>query len=484
MRVGPAMTPTGPNPPKSMPDETTTTTPPPAAPTVFKTVLQLRGLAREECTRRGCPSLWTAGANRAELESFLAGGPVPGTPTSAPAPAPEPTPAGVAGWTPTPAPAVAAAPAPAGLADALAGMLASAAAGPVETLRAWAAEQISGLHRRVDSIPGGVAEAVAKIDSVAAKVAALGDLERLATLAAEVTAKAGARLPVLAAATRSPEGPLARLLPYYSPGQSNGGTVVCLCAPPSYGKSWAVRRLGESYDCFLEHPCTSDLDEGARLLGTVAPDGHGGFVTVDGALTEAVRRAAAGESVLLFLDEIFRLAERVAETLLTFLVPRGTDYVLRTRRPAEGGGWETLRCPVSQLHIVAAANLGPVPPLEAFWSRLHVMRLAWTPAAAAEIAAAILRAYGIDDPDGAAAGTWARAMGESRALFASGRLQAPLDFRVLERACRHAPDTSRGAVLRFARDVIPDQLTQWHPDTGDAMPASVEAAKQVARILA
>jgi hypothetical protein len=75
-------------------------------------------------------------------------------------------------------------------------------------------------------------------------------------------------------------------------------------------------------------------------------------------------------------------------------------------------------------------------------------------------------------------------MGESRALFAAGRLQAPLDFRVLERACRHAADTSRGAVLRFARDVIPDQLTQWHPDTGDAQPASVEAAKQVARILA
>jgi hypothetical protein len=94
--------------------------------------------------------------------------------------------------------------APAGLADALAGMLASAAAGPVETLRAWAAEQIRGLHARVDSIPGGVAEAVAKIDSVAARVAALGDLERLATLAAEVTAKAGARLPVLAAAARSP----------------------------------------------------------------------------------------------------------------------------------------------------------------------------------------------------------------------------------------------------------------------------------------
>lgn len=474
--------------------ETETPTSPAPAPapvavdTTGKTVLQLRGLAREECTRRGCPSLWTAGANRADLEAFLAGGPVPGA-ASAPAPAPAP---GVAGWTPAPpvgpypfppCTPTAAAPAPAGLADALAGMLASAAAGPVETLRAWASEQISGLHRRVDSIPGGVAEAVAKIEEVSAKVSALGDLERLATLAADVTAKAGARLPVMVSAARAPEGPLARLLPYYSPGQSNGGTVVCLCAPPSYGKSWSVRRLGESYDLFLEHPCTSDLDEGARLLGTVAPDGRGGFVTVDGALTEAVRRAASGENVLLFLDEIFRLAERVTETLLTFLVPRGADYVLRTRRPADGGGWETLRCPVSNLHIVAASNLGPVPPIEAFWSRLHVMRLTWTAAAAAETAGAILRAYGVDDADGSAAGTWARAMGESRARFAAGSLQAPLDFRVLERACRHAPETTRGAVLKFARGLVVDQLSQWHPDTGDAMPASVAAATEIAGLL-
>lgn len=447
-------------------DETTSPTPP-AAP---KTVLQLRSIAREECTRRGVPSLWTAGANRADLETFLAGGPAPGPAAPVHAPVPVPVPA--------------AAPAPAGLADALAGMLAAATTGPVEALRAWTGEHIAELRTRIDTIPGGVAEAVAKIDVVAAKVAALGDLEKLAALAADVSARAGARLPVLAAAARDASGPLARLLPYYSPGQSNGGTVVCMCAPPSYGKSWSIRRLGESYDAFLEHPCTSDLDEGARLLGTVAPDGRGGFVTVDGALVEGVRRAASGENVLLFLDEIFRLAERVAETLLTFLVPRGAEYVLRTRRPTPEGGWETLRCPVERLHIVSAANLGPVPPLEAFWSRLHVIRLAWSEASAAETAGAILRAYGVADDAGTLAGTWARAMGASRSYFASGKLQAPLDFRVLERACRHAASPTRADVLAYARGAVPDQLAQWHADTGDVLPASLAAAKEIAGMLA
>jgi len=415
------------------------------------TTIQARALARTRCAEKGVASSWVASANRAALDSFLAGGDVP----------------------------VAASPAPAGadIAGALASVFGAAASGAVDALRAEVTEELLAIRADLAKVPGDVATVGERLAGVERAVSALGGIAALAE-AASTLERSKTRLPIIAAAAGAPGGALAALLPYYRPGQSNGGTVVCLTAPPSYGKSWAVRQLAESYTVFLEHPCTSDTDEAARMLGTLAPDGKGGFVTVDGSLTQAVRSAARGEPTLLFLDEIFRLSERVAETLLTFFVPHAGEYRLRTRRPAaDGNGWEYLTCPVDNLHVVCAANLGPVPPLEALWSRLKVTRLQWSLAAATETAAAIIRAHGIDDAENGAARVYAQVLGESRAAFAAGTITAPLDFRHLERACRHADSPNRGSVMRWARTNAIDQIAAWHPDTGDIRAESEAVGK-------
>jgi len=433
-----------------------------------KTTVELRGLAREEAAKRGMPSAWTATARRADLESFLSGGGVPPSDVSHPRAIPSAAPAADA--TPT-----------AAAAEALLRMLTGGGSAAVDALRAEVNEELLALRGAIAAIPGGVAEAVAEVATLRERLDALGDLREIADLLRSSDAKS-ARLPLAAAAVSDSSGPLAALMQYYTPGKSNGGTVACLCAPPSFGKSWAIRRLGESYDCFVEHGCTADLDEAARLLGTVAPDGKGGFITVDGSLTEAVRRAGDGENVLLCIDEIFRLRDVCTEALLTFLVPRDGRYVLRTRHPKDGA-WETISCPVERLHIVAASNLGPVPPLEALWSRLEIVRFAWSQESAARHAATLLRAYDISGNVSDAATAIAKAIGESRTHFAAGQLVAPLDFRSLERACRHAGTSTVADVLKRLAATLPDQLVAWHPDTGDERPESRAAAMAVARIL-
>jgi hypothetical protein len=295
-----------------------------------------------------------------------------------------------------------------------------------------------------------------------------------------------ARVTVATASTGS-NPILATIAPLYAPGTNNGGTMACLISPPSFGKSHAVRLLGKTYDTYLEHGCSDDLDEISTLLGTVTPDGHGSFLTVDGVLVQAVRAAAAGENVLLFLDEIFRLSARAQEWMLTFLAPARGRYTTRTRKALACGALEVISAPMENLHIICAGNLGMMPPAEAFWSRLHKIRIPFNVATLETIAHQVLTSYGIRDTGKATtarlAAAWAACMASTRAQVAAGGLAYPADIRLLERACRHAATADAPAVVAHLATSLPDALAAWDSDLGDAMPQSVTIAAETVKAL-
>lgn len=265
---------------------------------------------------------------------------------------------------------------------------------------------------------------------------------------------------------------------FYEPGVEAPANVL-LASPPSFGKSHSIRKLGEEYDVFLEHGCSDDMDEISTLLGSPLPDGKGGFIMVDGVLTEAVRAASIGKTVLFLLDEVLRLTPRAQEWLLTFLtgVKRndGTRfYRLRTRRALPDGNLEVIECPSTNLHIVSATNLSILNPIEAFWSRWETVRIEFTLDQATATASSILNSYGIADRQSKLAKMWASIVKESRERYSKGELRFPVDFRILERSAAMVDTGLASDVASFAAGRIKDNVANWHPDTGD-MSADGEA---------
>jgi MoxR-like ATPase len=340
---------------------------------------------------------------------------------------------------------------------------------------------------RAEAAAADAIEAATAATSASAPAAAL--VSRLDAIEHALHSAAPATVARLAVATASTGGSpiLARIAPLYTAGTDNGGTVACLISPPSFGKSHAVRALGRTYDTYLEHGCSDDMDEISTLLGTVTPDGSGGFIVTDGVLTQALRSAAAGASTLLFLDEVFRLSARAQEWLLTFLAPSKGRYTVRTRRALPDGTLETLSAPMDKLHIITAGNLGLMPPPEAFWSRLHKVRIAFDVTTLRTIARAVIDSHGIRDngtatADKLAAG-WAATMATTRQQVKAGALAYPADIRILERACRHATTADVPAVVDYLTSALPDALAAWDGDLGDALPQSTTAAAEAVATL-
>ena len=326
-----------------------------------------------------------------------------------------------------------------------------------------------------------LAAALAATSASAPAAALVSRLDAIEHALHSTTPATVARLAVATASTGS-NPILARIAPLYSAGIDNGGTVACLISPPSFGKSHAVRALGRTYDTYLEHGCSDDMDEISTLLGTVTPDGKGGFIVTDGVLTQALRAAGGGSDTLLFLDEVFRLSPRAQEWLLTFLAPQRGSYTVRTRRALPDGTLETLSAPMDKLHIITAGNLGLMPPPEAFWSRLHKVRIAFDVATLRTIARSVIDSHGIRDngtatADKLAAG-WAQTMATTRQQVKAGALAYPADIRILERACRHASAADCAAVVDYLAGALPDALAAWDGDLGDALPQSTTAAAE------
>jgi len=362
-------------------------------------------------------------------------------------------------WMPPAAPAAPAAPAPAspdveGLLGTLRGLLTHQPKAGVD-----------------EAAVRGIVEPL--VDSVEDKVAALAEgIKPLANLAERVKtdASAAARLPLVAAAA-SGNHILDKLLPFYKPGNDQLVKVV-VTAPPSFGKSHSIRLLGKSYDLLMEHGCSEDVDEVATLLGNPIPDGSGGFIVVDGILTEAVRQAATGKNVLVFFDEVFRLHPKAQEWLLTFLTgvktPDGGAYRLRTRR-ADSGKLEVLECKAKHLHIIAASNLGLARPVEAFWSRWFKVRLDWNLADCTAVASAILASFGITASPSFAE-RYAKLINTSRQACKEGRINYPVDFRLLESACSCAATADEAGVGDFVTKHLNSQIAGWDGDLGDTDP--------------
>jgi len=291
-------------------------------------------------------------------------------------------------------------------------------------------------------------------------------MDLAARAAADTTA--AKRIPLLAAAA-SGNHILDKLLPHYKVGTENH--VKCLVtAPPSFGKSYSIRKLGTSYDTLIEHGCSEDADEISTLLGNTVPDGKGGFTVFDGKLTQAVREASTGKSVLFFMDEVLRLSDKAQVWLLSFLTgvdtAAGLVYRLTTRRVDATGNLEVVECPATKLHIVAAANLGLVRPIEAFWSRWHKVRLDWNVAECASVATAILNKGGITHKP-AFATEWANLMNVTRQTTKTGEINYPVDFRFLVTACHSAKTPDEDGVREFVKDNLLNQVAQWDGDLGD-----------------
>lgn len=262
---------------------------------------------------------------------------------------------------------------------------------------------------------------------------------------------------------------------------------VCLAAPPSIGKTFAFRQLGKSYDVYLEHGCTDDIDEVSTLLGSTAPNPAGGFVVFDGVLTQAVRAASEGKTVLLLFDEVFRLGKTPSEYLLTFLtgvkLPDGTKvYRLRTRRIMPDGTLEVIECKATHLHLAAATNLGAKSPVEAFWDRWEHKRLPFDEASVRATAMTFAEHYGVTNPS-ELADKFAAGVAASRAAVADGSLKYPLSFRALENAaemaCRFVPTPDAASVLTLIANAVSDRCAHWGVDSGETDPASLTAVSIV-----
>ena len=302
------------------------------------------------------------------------------------------------------------------------------------------------------------------------------DILDTATPATRRAVRAALGLP---AATGSPIADA--LADWYTAGVPSAGNLL-LASPPSLGKSYAVRKFAAGYDVYLEHNCSNDMDEVATMLGSVLPDGHGGWTGIDGVLTQAVRAAGEEKTVLLFLDEVLRLGQTPMEFLLAFLVPRDGRYYLRTRRVGADGNLEVVSCAVEHLHIVGATNLGIAPIIEAFWSRWETVRFEFTPAVAASVAAAVLAAQGVTDTGNVLAQCVGNVIAESRKAMASGAVRFAVDIRTVERAAARSNGTAADTAQKIA-ERLTDNCAHWNADTGDTDPQSAKVCEPWATLL-
>lgn len=330
-------------------------------------------------------------------------------------------------------------------------------------------------------------EVAPSIEKIQSQVDALSPLaDTLEKIADAMKGGTGGRLP-LATAVASGKNPILELIqPYYTAGSANP-TKVCISAPPSYGKSYSISLLGQSYDHCITHGCSDDMDEWHDMVGGATPreDGNG-FIVSDGKLANAVRLASKGESVLFFLDEVFRLSPKVMEKMLDFLAPQAdADGIKRyklTTKHNDAGVLETLTCTMDNLHIVCATNLCEVIPPEAFRSRFLFKHVRFDPTMIASIAESVANKYSIANATDLG-GRFAMAMERSRKMNANGQLLSPLDIRHLETACIHADAPDATSVVEWLCANGLDGLLMWDSDTGDIVADSENGVNDLINLL-
>ena len=378
-------------------------------------------------------------------------------------PLPTPTAAHVAATTPLPAPTAAPAPAPAPTA-------ASTGVSVVLDVKAIAAAVAEEMETPAVDLTA-VTDSIAILGDRVAVVEAQGDAIRdLANALKGDKGGKAKRARTVAAATKNPV--LSRLIPYYAAGEYNGGNIVSIESPAGFGKSHAVREMGRGYDVFLEHGCSEDIDEISTLLGSITPDGKGGFITVDGVMTEAFRAASSGKNVLLLLDAHLRWSARTQEFVLVTFTPcvnaEGKEvFRLRTRKP-DGDTLEVLEAPVENLHFISASNLEQRIPRGPYWDRFLHVRLDFDKAVLAKVCRSILDCFGVVKPaDGDLAKLFADKIGETRKAAAEGKITYPLSPRDLKRGALFAADSTESSIAQVLTGLVRDKCQSWDADTGD-----------------
>ncbi|GAB3645043.1 AAA family ATPase [Ramlibacter alkalitolerans] len=129
------------------------------------------------------------------------------------------------------------------------------------------------------------------------------------------------------------------------------------------GKTYEAREFARQGGYALVEMAGHESIEAQDLLGYYAPAGDGKTVWKDGKLAQAFRKAAAGEKVVLLLDELLRIPQRQLSVLLTALSPDSDGtYKLSTNRIVDikdgVGQDETIAAPVKNLCVVATTNSG------------------------------------------------------------------------------------------------------------------------------
>jgi len=283
---------------------------------------------------------------------------------------------------------------------------------------------------------------------------------------------------------------------FYDVGTESNQNVLLL-SPPSFGKSHAVRLMGSSYDHFIEHNCSDDMDENANLIGSTITDSSGqsksGFVNVDGALTKAMRKASKGESVLMFFDECLRWNESTQSFMLTFLngfkktVNNSSEKWYRlTTRNNNGIELETIEASAKNLHIVGGSNLTSDIPIEAFWSRFKKVRIDYSKQFATDTTLAIIDSYEIDDNGSPITKEkfvewYASLIDESRKAVVDGSLQFSADFRLLENAINSSDGNFESIVSVLLDEKLGafNDLCLWNSDNGNIQTDSLKALSKI-----
>jgi|JI10StandDraft_1071094.scaffolds.fasta_scaffold05654_16 MoxR-like ATPase len=214
-----------------------------------------------------------------------------------------------------------------------------------------------------------------------------------------------------------------------------------IIGPPASGKTHSVRQLAESIDAeYIEYGC-HDGTETTDLLGMTVPC-NGMWVWKDGPVSEAFRKAAKGQRVVLLLDELLRMPRQQRSALLTAFGEYKGLYRLRTGRivsEVEGVGQEeTLSCAVDSLFLVCTTNAGAQFGIEdmdgALKSRFRLMYFAASEATIDEAMEAELDGKKWPQTDR----EWAKKalldlMKKSELGARSAALASPLDLRAIKR---------------------------------------------------
>lgn len=229
------------------------------------------------------------------------------------------------------------------------------------------------------------------------------------------------------------------------------------------GKTYGVhKKLDDAKINYIEidgHEGIESID----LLGYLVKDYSGNFVWMDGALTEAFRKAQT-EKVVLFIDELLRIPKREQNIFVGALTPMSDNtYTLRTGRLIDVkdniGRTEYIKVPTENLWVVGTTNVGAGYAIEeideAFADRFRIMNKMTTESELESIILSQLRDKGLEE---SLVSNFLSFFKEMRDLVDGGELEKRINIRHICEIIQLTDDKS--TIKEYAMDLIPQWVTQ------------------------